>query len=64
MLIEFENVRKRVGSDRYYREDVIDPPDEVSSRGTIRCSQEPGIGYTVLEERLQKYAVRREGVSS
>ena len=49
-------------SARYWREDVIDPPVEVSPRGTIAVPRDPGLGYTVLEARLQKYALRRETV--
>ncbi|MBI2933430.1 MAG: o-succinylbenzoate synthase [Planctomycetes bacterium] len=49
-------------SDRYYHEDVIDPPVRVTPQGTIKVSNEPGIGHAVLEDRLQKYCVRREVV--
>ncbi len=51
-------------SERYYREDVIHPPVTVTSHGTIQVPNAPGIGYTVLEDRLKKYAVRREVVLS
>jgi len=51
-------------SDRYYREDVIDPPVVVTSRGTIQVPQGPGIGYNVVENRLGRYCVRREYVLS
>jgi o-succinylbenzoate synthase len=51
-------------SERYYREDVIDPPVTVTPQGTIRVSQGPGIGYTVVESRLSRYCVRREYVLS
>ena len=49
-------------SERYYKEDIIEPPVTLTSRGTIAVSKEPGIGYTVDEERLQRHAVRREYV--
>jgi O-succinylbenzoate synthase len=51
-------------SDRYYREDVVDPPVMVTSRGTILVPQGPGIGYNVVESRLGRYCVRREHVLS
>ena len=51
-------------SDRYYREDVIDPPVTVTSRGTIQVPQGPGLGYNVVERRLGRYCVRREYVLS
>lgn len=47
-------------SSRYYREDVIDPPVEVTPQGTIRIPGGAGIGYTVLEDRIRKVTVRRE----
>ncbi len=51
-------------SDRYFREDVIDPPVTVTSRGTIQVPQGPGLGYNVVERRLGRYCVRREYVLS
>lgn len=49
-------------SERYYREDVIDPPVVVTPQGTIKVPQSPGIGYNVSESRLARVAVRREVV--
>ena len=48
------------GSDRYYAEDVIDPPVTVTAEGTIRVPNAPGIGYNVVEKRLSRYCVKRE----
>lgn len=47
-------------SERYFAEDVIDPPVTVSPAGFIQVPTRPGLGYTVLESRLDKYCVRRE----
>ena len=49
-------------SERYYAEDVIDPPVTVTPQGTIVVPKGPGIGYTVVEKRLSRYCVRREHV--
>ena len=49
-------------SDRYYAEDVIDPPVTVTPQGTILVPKAPGIGYNVVEKRLSRYCVRREFV--
>lgn len=49
-------------SDRYYREDIIDPPVVVTPRGTIELSRAPGIGAAVVESKLLRYCVRREVV--
>ena len=51
-------------SERYYAEDVIDPPVTVTAQGTILVPKGPGIGYNVLEKRLARYCVRREYVLS
>jgi O-succinylbenzoate synthase len=51
-------------SERYYAEDVIDPPVEVTPQGTIRVPQGPGLGYNVVESRLSKYCLRRQYVLS
>lgn len=51
-------------SERYYAEDVIDPPVTVTGQGTIVVPKGPGIGYTVLEKRLTRYCLRREYVLS
>jgi O-succinylbenzoate synthase len=51
-------------SERYYAEDVIDPPVTVSPQGTILVFRGAGIGYNVLEKRLARYSVRREYVLS
>jgi O-succinylbenzoate synthase len=51
-------------SERYYAEDVIDPPVVVTPQGTIVVPKGPGIGYNVVERRLSRYCVRREFVLS
>ncbi len=51
-------------SERYYREDIIDPPVTVTLRGTIEVPQGPGIGVAVNEQKLLRYCLRREVVLS
>jgi O-succinylbenzoate synthase len=51
-------------SERYYREDIIEPPATVSPQGTIRVPTGPGIGVEVVESKLLRYCVRREVVLS
>src|SRR5581483_11432863 len=50
--------------ERYYAEDIVDPPVTVTPHGTIAVPQGPGIGYTVVERRLSLYCVRKEYVLS
>jgi len=47
-------------SKRYWVEDIIEPEVEVSSQGTIRVPDGPGIGYTPRRDRIEKLTQRRE----
>jgi len=49
-------------SERYWEEDVIDPPVTVSSSGSIQAPSGEGIGFHVDERRLEALTVRREEV--
>jgi O-succinylbenzoate synthase len=50
-------------SARYWEEDVIDPPVTVSPRGTIQAPTGPGIGYEVIERRIDSLTKRREDLA-
>jgi O-succinylbenzoate synthase len=45
-------------SERYWEQDIIDPPVTVTRRGTITAPTGPGIGYDVNEQRLKSLVVR------
>jgi O-succinylbenzoate synthase len=47
-------------SKRYWKEDIIEPEVEVSPRGTIAIRDEPGTGYRVREDLIEKLTVRKE----
>lgn len=47
-------------SKRYWKRDIIVPPVEVSSRGTIQVSDAPGFGYELDLDYLESLVVRRE----
>jgi O-succinylbenzoate synthase len=47
-------------SGRYYEKDVIDPPVELTERGTIRVPTTPGIGHEIDEKALSAVATKRE----
>ena len=49
-------------SERYYAEDLVDPPVTMARDGTIEVPSAPGIGHTVLVDRLEKSSVRRATV--
>ena len=47
-------------SRRYWTEDVIDPEVVVTSQGTIRVPDGPGIGFTLRLERIEAITARKE----
>ena len=47
-------------SKRYWEEDIIDPPVEVSPRGTIQVPSGPGLGYYVRRDLIERLTVEKE----
>jgi O-succinylbenzoate synthase len=47
-------------SKRYWKEDIIDPEVEVSPQGMIAISNQPGTGYRVRPDLIEKLTVRKE----
>jgi len=47
-------------SKRYWKEDIIEPEVRVSPQGTIAIGDEPGTGYQVKEDLIEKLTVRKE----
>lgn len=47
-------------SNRYYNPDLIDPPFDINSDGTLSVPNEKGLGVNVVPERLQKLTLRHE----
>ncbi|HZQ51118.1 MAG TPA: o-succinylbenzoate synthase [Bryobacteraceae bacterium] len=47
-------------SKRYWKRDIIQPPVEVSSSGTIQVSDAPGFGYDLDRNYLESLVVRRQ----
>ena len=47
-------------SRRYWKRDIITPPVEVTSQGTIQVTDNPGFGYELDEEYLESLVIRRE----
>jgi O-succinylbenzoate synthase len=47
-------------SKRYWKEDIIEPEVEVSPRGTITVSTQPGRGYRIREDLVEQLTVRCE----
>jgi len=49
-------------SKRYWKEDIIEPPVEVTPSGTIIASEKPGIGYEVDRARIEELTTRKSFV--
>jgi o-succinylbenzoate synthase len=49
-------------SKRYWKEDIIEPEVEVSSQGMIAISDQPGTGYRIKEDLIEKLTVRQETI--
>ena len=47
-------------SKRYWKEDIIEPEVEVSPQGMIAIRNEPGTGYRVRTDLIEKLTVRKE----
>jgi len=47
-------------SRRYGKEDIIDPEVTVSPQGMISVSDQPGTGYRIREDLIEKLTVRKE----
>jgi len=49
-------------SKRYWKEDIIDPEVRVSPQGMIAISNQPGTGYRIKEDLIEKLTVRKETI--
>ena len=49
-------------SQRYWKEDIVEPEIEVSAQGTIAIDDQPGTGYRVREDLIEKLTARKEEV--
>jgi O-succinylbenzoate synthase len=47
-------------SRRYWKEDIIDPEVRVSPQGMIAISDQPGTGYRIREDLIEKLTVRKQ----
>jgi O-succinylbenzoate synthase len=47
-------------SKRYWKEDIIDPEVQVSPKGMIKISDQPGTGYRIKEDMIEKLTTRKE----
>jgi O-succinylbenzoate synthase len=49
-------------SKRYWKQDIIEPEVEVSKQGMIAIRDQPGTGYRVREDLIEKLTVRKETI--
>jgi len=45
-------------SDRYFHEDLIDPPVTLNPDGTVTVPQSPGLGFQVRADRVERHTLR------
>lgn len=46
-------------SERYFEEDIVEPPFRLNSDGTMNVPPGPGLGVEVLEDRVEKHTIKR-----
>ncbi|MBV8895817.1 MAG: o-succinylbenzoate synthase, partial [Acidobacteriaceae bacterium] len=51
-------------SKRYWKEEIVNPPVEVSAQGTIRAPEAAGGGYHVNEDLVKRLAVRTREINT
>src|SRR5205807_3566325 len=51
-------------SQRYWKEDIIEPEVDVSSQGYIRVPTVPGRGFKIRTDLIEKLTVRRQTMAS
>jgi o-succinylbenzoate synthase len=47
-------------SARWFKDDIIEPPIEISKKGFINLPEGPGMGYKVDVEKVERYRIRFE----
>jgi o-succinylbenzoate synthase len=51
-------------SKRYFDPDLIDPPIEVASDGTVAVPTDPGIGVAIQHDRLERATLKRHAIET
>ena len=51
-------------SSRYWAEEIIDPPVEVTPQGTIVAPERPGIGFEIKRDLIDRLTVRSETLNA
>jgi O-succinylbenzoate synthase len=51
-------------SSRYWKEDIIDPEVTVTPTGEIQVSNEPGRGFAVRTDLVERLTVRKEAMKA
>jgi O-succinylbenzoate synthase len=46
-------------SDRYFEQDIIEPPVRLNTDGTITVPAEPGLGVRIVMSRVERHTVRK-----
>ena len=59
-LVNFSLPGDVSASKRYWKEDIIDPEVQVSPQGMIKISDQPGTGYRIKDDVIDKLTTRKE----
>jgi len=59
-LSNFKLTNDISASHRYFAEDLIEPPVELTTQGMIRVPEEAGIGVNPIEKRIEKATIEKE----
>jgi len=51
-------------SKRYWKEDIVEPPVEVTRQGTIPVDQGPDSGYRLRYDLIEKLTARKETLNA
>lgn len=60
MLENFVYLTDVEASDRWFTDEIVDPPIRVDAQGWIRLPEGPGMGYRVNCEKIDRYCIDRE----
>jgi O-succinylbenzoate synthase len=50
-------------SDRYFHEDVIEPPVTLNADGTVTVPKSPGLGFQILRDRIERCTVKKSALT-
>jgi len=59
-LSNFKLTNDISASQRYFEQDLIEPPVDINEQGMIKVPEGPGIGVTPIQDRIEKAVLKKE----